>query len=549
MFRKILLMISLLGMVIIPVGVDVSPAQGASGLPVLVGLYPSMELYRTVDEINDLDTYLGGDKISIAATFLGIESEDWLINAELNASWNNGYVPFVNLGSERTAKQIADGDVDSAIRNWANLFKSWTNNGTRRAFIAPLQEVNGGYYVPYSGDPANYKKAFIRIEQIFKDEGVPQDSVSWVFAPNGWSDPNDYPFEYYYPGHSAVDVVGFSSFNFGDCTQWGPEGFEEIYEPYLDRMAAMAPGKPIVIAEIGSVTEGSSFDRGAWFQDTLTKIGNYPGVRAILYFDKEEEYSGGQNVTCQSLNYKLDANGGEGKSDFRDVVTQSPYGYWAPNSTEMKDIAFGRPDGTFEDVWPASEFSGKTSIYYQDEVETIYDAGLTSGCDSATYFSGDADVPNFTFKYYCPNDGVTRAEMAVFLENGMHYPSSFSPGDQSPYSFDDTPSHWAKDWIEVLYGDGITAGCGGNNFCPDDWVNREQMAVFLLRSIGVSPDPATGTVFNDVPADASPWAVDWIEELYHQGITAGCGGGNYCPKSVVTRGNMAIFLARTFNLP
>jgi len=54
-------------------------------------------------------------------------------------------------------------------------------------------------------------------------------------------------------------------------------------------------------------------------------------------------------------------------------------------------------------------------------------------------------------------------------------------------------------------------------------------------------------VFGDVPL--SYWAVDWIEELYADGITGGCGGGNYCPDNSVTRAEGAVFLVRTFNLP
>jgi hypothetical protein len=41
----------------------------------------------------------------------------------------------------------------------------------------------------------------------------------------------------------------------------------------------------------------------------------------------------------------------------------------------------------------------------------------------------------------------------------------------------------------------------------------------------------------------------WVKELVLRGITAGCGGGNYCPALAVTRGQMAVFLAVTFNLP
>jgi hypothetical protein len=74
------------------------------------------------------------------------------------------------------------------------------------------------------------------------------------------------------------------------------------------------------------------------------------------------------------------------------------------------------------------------------------------------------------------------------------------------------------------------------------------MAVFLLRAkFGAAyvPPPPTG-VFNDVPVGA--FADRWIEQLAAEGITSGCGGGNYCPGDPVTRAQMAVFLVRTFEL-
>ena len=74
------------------------------------------------------------------------------------------------------------------------------------------------------------------------------------------------------------------------------------------------------------------------------------------------------------------------------------------------------------------------------------------------------------------------------------------------------------------------------------------MAVFLLRAKYGSAytPPAASGVFSDVPADY--WAAAWIEQLANEGITAGCGNGNYCPTQLVSRAEMAVFLVRTFNL-
>jgi len=61
----------------------------------------------------------------------------------------------------------------------------------------------------------------------------------------------------------------------------------------------------------------------------------------------------------------------------------------------------------------------------------------------------------------------------------------------------------------------------------------------------VSPAPATAT-FNDVPTD-HPF-FQYVEALAASGITGGCGGGNFCPNNPVTRGQMAVFLAKALGL-
>lgn len=145
---------------------------------------------------------------------------------------------------------------------------------------------------------------------------------------------------------------------------------------------------------------------------------------------------------------------------------------------------------------------------------------------------------------------MTRAQMSVFLLRGMNG-AAYSPPDATGLVFDDVPANsFAAAWIEQMVDDGITTGCGGGNFCPNGLVTRAQMAVFLLRAkhgAGYTPPPATGTEFSDVPIDG--FAAAWIEQLVAEGITSGCGGGNYCPSAPVTRAQMAVFLQRVFNLP
>ena len=108
------------------------------------------------------------------------------------------------------------------------------------------------------------------------------------------------------------------------------------------------------------------------------------------------------------------------------------------------------------------------------------------------------------------------------------------------------PSHPFFDYVETLAAIGVTGGCAPSYYCPDNPVTRAQMAVFLLKAkFGSShvPPAATGAVFGDVPASA--FAAAWIEELASLGVTSGCGGGNYCPNQTVTRKQMSVFLLKT----
>ncbi|WKZ42156.1 MAG: S-layer homology domain-containing protein [Anaerolineales bacterium] len=170
-------------------------------------------------------------------------------------------------------------------------------------------------------------------------------------------------------------------------------------------------------------------------------------------------------------------------------------------------------------------------------IESIYYAGITGGCTT-------------TPLNYCPTNSVTRAQMAIFLLRGIHGSSYTPPAVGDDTGFNDVPTtHSAAAWIKQLAAEGITGGCGGGNFCPNNPVTRAQMAIFLLRAKygdDYVPPAASGTEFLDVTLTHS--AAAWIEQLAAEGITGGCGGGNYCPNNSVTRAQMAIFLQRVFDL-
>ncbi len=150
---------------------------------------------------------------------------------------------------------------------------------------------------------------------------------------------------------------------------------------------------------------------------------------------------------------------------------------------------------------------------------------------------------------YGVDQSTLRQQMAVFLLKAKHGVCYTPPPCTEIFDDVPCPSLFA-DWIEALFAEGITGGCGGGNYCPQNPVRRDQMAVFLLKaehgSSYVPPACVPPGVFPDVPCPAT--FTDWIEQLAAENITGGCGGGNYCPSNPNTRGQMAVFIVKTFTL-
>ena len=74
------------------------------------------------------------------------------------------------------------------------------------------------------------------------------------------------------------------------------------------------------------------------------------------------------------------------------------------------------------------------------------------------------------------------------------------------------------------------------------------MPVFVLvahEGAGYVPRACTTPMFPDVPA-ASPFC-RWIEELARRGVLGGCGGGSYCPSAPVSREQLPVFVLRTLD--
>lgn len=176
----------------------------------------------------------------------------------------------------------------------------------------------------------------------------------------------------------------------------------------------------------------------------------------------------------------------------------------------------------------------RASAYYRF-VETLLHAGVTGGCAPTSY---------------CPASATSREQMAALVLMARENPEYRPPFCSSASPFNDVPpAHPYCRWIAELKRRGVVAGCGGGNYCPTAAVSREQMAVFVLRTLDPALDPpacAPPTLFADVPETSA--FCRWIEELARRGVVGGCAPGLYCPAAPVTREQMAVFLTGTFGL-
>jgi len=205
-------------------------------------------------------------------------------------------------------------------------------------------------------------------------------------------------------------------------------------------------------------------------------------------------------------------------------LTAKAIANYRPTNTALHPVA-----QRFADVPPSYPLYG--------HVEFLAQAEVTGGC------AAGSPLPS-----YCPDQPVTRRQMAVFIERTLRA-SNFIP--PAPVGlFTDVPggSQFAG-FVEALRNDNITSGCAANEYCPEDAVTRGQMAAFVLRARcggSYAPNAPAVPTFADVPTSYPFYA--FVEKLAALGITGGCATGpaRYCPGDAVTRAQMAAFIERAF---
>lgn len=195
-------------------------------------------------------------------------------------------------------------------------------------------------------------------------------------------------------------------------------------------------------------------------------------------------------------------------------------GDWGPNTRDRMKISpvDGFPVGATCSAACDASFQDLCDSPHEDDVEWLVQNGATTGC---------------TETLFCPDDGLTRAELAYFVASVLHLP----PG---PNAFVDDAGYQYEAAIDAVAAADLHVACdpSAGRFCPDEVVSRGEIAAWVARAYDL---PAGPNAFVD--DDGSPYE-GFIDALAAAGVTSGCSvqEQKYCPDLAVSRGLAATLL-------
>jgi beta-mannanase len=210
-----------------------------------------------------------------------ISWEPWKLPGELPA----GTAPHAQ--PDYSLEKIGGGAYDGYIRSWARCLRQVA----KPIFLRPMHEMNGNWY-PWGGtvngnDPPAFIRAWKHLHRLFREEMA--DNVLWVWCPFAHSLP-DTPgnvLEHYFPGEKLVDWLALDLYNHStQGASW--QSFSQMFASPYKRLLALAPDKPVMIAEIGCAEAGG--DKAAWIKEALLDLADkYPRVEVVVWFHINKE--------------------------------------------------------------------------------------------------------------------------------------------------------------------------------------------------------------------------------------------------------------------
>ena len=188
----------------------------------------------------------------------------------------------------------------------------------------------------------------------------------------------------------------------------------------------------------------------------------------------------------------------------------------------------------------SSHEPAQTTSVFQAAIDALDEHGSEAGVDIYAG-TGCADSDEL-----CPDEPLLRWEMAVWMTRIL---DRADPAAVASSRFSDvTAEDWWAPHVERLAELDVVTGCGSDplTFCPDEPIERGEMAVFLARAFDLPAADSAG--FTDV-ADDYPFA-SHINQIAAAGITSGCqvDPARFCPQTLTTHAETATFLARALGL-
>jgi hypothetical protein len=192
----------------------------------------------------------------------------------------HGALPMVSWDpSPGRLEPIAAGEHDPYLRRYAAAAATYREPILLR--IGHEMNLKG---IPWAGAPQAFIEAWQRIRSIFAEEGAV--NVRFVWSPHVLGR-NAEPFDPYYPGDRQVDWLALDGYNWGRRpwrNHWA--SFDAIFGDSYRAIVDLAPGTPLMLAEVGSAELGG--DKPAWMRESLLQAipDRYPLLRAVVWFDR-----------------------------------------------------------------------------------------------------------------------------------------------------------------------------------------------------------------------------------------------------------------------
>jgi len=393
---------------------------------------------------------------------------------------------------------MPEGDVHR--RDWVRegagpSCPDWSPKGDRILFRAAIPFDPSGLYYPYQNDLWVYDLTDHTMQQITEDS-ICEFCHSWN-GPNTFPDDPEVTVDDVTVTFSDVSGEGVTTILKDDDPPEVPTGFKLDYAFYELNTTAEVTG-PITLCM-------------TYTDEDVPPAAE--GELAILHYDEVAE-------VWEDITTSRDT---ENNIICGQTIGLSPFALQGIRRTEFPDVpAWGYGAEGLDPHW---------AYYY---VMACVDAQIVGG-----YLDGT----------YQPTAVVTRDQMAVYIARSLAGGDAGVPEFEGTPSFSDvSASHWAVDYVEYAVDSHVVGGYADGTYQPTLAVSRGQMAAFIARALAGGDDNVPD--YTDTPSfpDVSPdfWAFRHVEYIRAAEVTQGYDDGLYHPESIVTRDQMAAYVARAF---